>query len=201
MLDPRFVLLGAALTLIGSSRYALATVRGRTRPNRVTWFLWALAPLIGFVAQLDDGVGWPSVLTLSIGVGPAIIFVSSLVSTRSYWRITRFDLVCGAASLVALVVWLTVPDPEYAVVAAVLADLLAGIPTIRKAWSYPETEIATTFALGLANGVITLLTLDRWDLASWAFPAYLVALMTTMLVCIVGRPGPRLAGARTVVLP
>lgn len=200
MLDPRFVLLGAALTLIGSSGYAVATVRGRTRPNRVTWFLWALAPLIGFTAQVDDGVGWPAVLTLSIGVGPAIIFTSTFVNRRSYWRITRFDLLCGAASVVALVVWLAVPDPEPAVVAAVLADLLAGIPTIRKAWTHPETEIATTFALGLANGTITLLTLDRWDLASWAFPAYLVALMATLLVCIVGRPGPRLAGARAEAL-
>ena len=193
MIDPRFVLLGAALTLVGSSRYALATVRGRTQPNRVTWFLWALAPLIGFAAQLDDGVGWPSVLTLSIGVGPAIIFSSTFVNRRSYWRITGFDLVCGAASLGALVVWLAVPDPGAAVLAAVLADLLAGIPTIRKAWSHPETEIATPFALGLLNATITLLTLDRWDLSTWAFPVYLVALMVVLLACVLGRPGVRMA--------
>lgn len=178
------MLLGAALTLFGSSTYALATVRGRTRPNRMTWFLWAAAPLIGFAAQLDDGVGWPSVLTLSIGVGPVIIFASTFVNRRSYWRITTFDMVCGAASVVALVVWLAIPDPEPAVVAAVLADLLAGIPTIRKAWTHPETEIVAPFAFGLANGTITLLTLDRWDAAYSAFPLYIVVLMITLITCV-----------------
>ena len=45
---------------------------------------------------------------------------------------------------------------------AVLADLVAGVPTLRKAWSHPETENATVFVLSGLNGVITLLTIDTW---------------------------------------
>jgi hypothetical protein len=192
MIDPRFVLLGALLSLTGSLRYAWLTTQGRTRPNRVTWFLWALAPAIGFCAQLDEGVGLPSVLTLSIAVGPALIFASTFVNPAAYWQLGRIDLTCGLVSLLALVVWLGLDAAALAVVVAVLADLVAGIPTIRKAWTHPETEHPAVFVLGGLNGVIALLTIDTWTAATWAFPVYITALGTAVAVIVVLR-GPHAA--------
>lgn len=176
MLPGWCVFVGAALSLAGSLRYCQLTIAGRTRPNRVTWALWAAAPLIGFAAQVDDGVGLPSVLTLSIGVGPALVLASTFVNPAAYWRIRPFDVACGAVSVLALVVWLTLPDPTPAVVVAVLADLVAGVPTIRKAWTSPGTEAAAPFLLVGGNGAITLLTLERWAVSDWAFAVYIVVL-------------------------
>lgn len=185
MFPAELVFLGAALSLAGSLRYVQLTLRGRTRPNRVTWFLWAAAPLIGFAAQLDGGVGLPAVLTLSIGIGPALIFLSSFVNRDAYWQVTRFDLGCGAVSVLALVVWLSLEDPTTAVVVAMLADLVAGVPTIRKAWREPGTEAPAPFLLAGGNGAIALATLDTWEVASWVFPVYIVVLgwgVTAVLV-------------------
>ncbi|NHA66521.1 hypothetical protein [Phycicoccus flavus] len=187
MIDPRFVLLGALLSLVGSTRYAWLTVAGRTRPNRVTWILWATAPLVGFLAQLDEGVGWPAVLTLSIGLGPAVIAAATFVNPAAYWRVGRVDLACGLVSVLALGVWLTRDDPVGAVVLAVLADAVAGVPTIRKAWTHPWTENPVVFVLGAVNGYVTLLTIDRWDVAVWAFPAYLAVLGTGVGLVVVLR--------------
>lgn len=187
MIDPHFVFLGALLSLGGSSRYAWQTIRGRTQPNRVTWFLWTVAPAIGFVAALDDGVGLPAVLTLSVGLGPAIIFVSSFANRAAYWRISRFDLGCGAVSLIALGVYLSLDDPTPAIVFAVLADLMGGVPTIVKSWRSPASENPAVFALSGANGVITLLTIDHWDVATWAFPVYIVVIGIGLSLLIVVR--------------
>ena len=173
MIDGHFVILGALLSLAGSARYALQTVRGRTRPNRVTWFLWAAAPLIAFLAQLDGGVGLPSLMTLSVGIGPVIILLASFVNPLSCWRIAPFDVACGLASVIALIVWLSLGDATTAVVFAVMADVSAGIPTIRKAWSHPATENGTVYVLSAANAVVTLFTIGRWDVATWAFPVYI----------------------------
>lgn len=191
MIDGRFVILGALLSLAGSTRYAVQTVRGRTRPNRVTWLLWAVAPIIGFLAQLDGGVGLPSIMTLSVGVGPAIIFLASFVNRVSFWRIALFDVACGLASVVALVVWLSLGDPRSAVVFAVLADLLAGVPTIRKAWTDPATENGTVFVLSAANAAVTLFTIDRWDVATWAFPVYIAAIGASLFLIVQCRLGVR----------
>ena len=197
VIDPRFVLLGAALSLAGSIRYAWLTWQGRTRPNRVTWFLWAVAPGVGFAAQLDEGVGLPAVLTLSIGIGPALIFVASFTNAEAYWRIRPFDLGCGAVSLIALWLWLVLEQPVAAVCAAVLADLVAGLPTMVKAWRFPETENWAVYALGGANGVIALLTLDQWSLIEGAFPLYIASLGTGLAVVVLmpraGR-GARMSG-------
>lgn len=191
MIDGHFVILGALLSLAGSARYALQTVRGRTRPNRVTWFLWSTAPLIGFFAQLDGGVGLPAIMTLSVAVGPGIIFLASFVNPVSYWRIAPFDIACGLASVLALVVWLSLGDPSTAVVFAVLADLLAGVPTIRKGWSDPDSEHGAVFVLSAANAAITLFTIDRWDPATWAFPVYIAAIGASLFLIVQLRLGVR----------
>ncbi|QWC85153.1 hypothetical protein KLP28_16795 [Nocardioidaceae bacterium] len=195
MIDPRFVFLGALLSLAGSTRYAWLTWRGRTQPNRVTWFLWALAPAVGFAAQVDEGVGLPAVLTASIALGPALIFAASWTNAGAYWRVRRADLACGAVSLVALWLWLALDQPVAAVMAAVVADLVAGLPTVWKAWVFPETEHWAVYALGGGNGVIALLSLERWTVAGAAFPLYIAVLGTGVaLVVTLRAPAGRLVG-------
>ncbi|GAC70244.1 hypothetical protein [Gordonia soli] len=199
MIDPRFALLGAAFSMIGSSAYAVYTMRGLARPNRVSWFLWALAPLIGFAAQVDDGVGWPAVSTLAIGLGPVVILAASFANRTGYWRLTGFDLSCGAVSVLALVLWATFDDPVLAVATAVIADLVGGIPTIRKAWRHPDTERSVVYVFGALNGIITVLSLPQWTVAGAAFPAYLTCLGVgmTLVVRLRGRRRPTASRAST----
>ena len=190
MIDPAFVFLGALLSIVGSVRHAWLTVRGRTQPNRVSWFLWAAVPIIGFLAQLDEGVGLPAVLTLSIGVGPLIVFFASFVNPHSMWRLTRFDLWCGALAVVALLIWWGLGEAATAVLFAVAADAAAAIPTVRKAWRAPATESPVVYVLSGLNGVIALLTIREWNPATYAFPVYIVCL-TTILTVLIVRLRPR----------
>ena len=95
MINQHFVIVGALFNLVGSATYAFNTIKGKTKPNRVTWFLWALAPLIAFAAQLNEGVTWAALMTFMVGFGPLIIFISSFVNRKAYWKITKLDIVCG----------------------------------------------------------------------------------------------------------
>lgn len=38
------VMVSAAVSIGGASAYIRDTLKGTTKPNRVSWFLWALAP-------------------------------------------------------------------------------------------------------------------------------------------------------------
>ncbi|MBA4023550.1 MAG: hypothetical protein C0482_14410 [Gordonia sp.] len=189
MIDPRFVLIGAALSMVGSSWYAVLTVRGVVRPNRVSWFLWAAAPAIAFGAQVGDGVGLPAVTTLAVGLGPFVIFCASFANPSSYWRVSRFDLWCGVGAAVALLLWLVLDDPVLAVLTAVAADAIGGIPTVIKAWRRPDTERGFVYLFGTANGTLALLSLSAFDVAAVAFPLYLLLLGLTMcsIVSLRGR--------------
>ena len=191
MLDPRFVFLGAAIGLVGSGRYAVATLRGRSKPNRVTWLLWAAAPMIGFFAQLDSGVGLPSVLTLSAGVGPLMVLAASLLNRRSVARLTAFDFACGAVAAIAVVVWLALGDAPLAVLFAVAADAVGAVPTVRKAWRDPGSENTVFYVLIGVNAAITLLTLTDWSPQNGAFAAYMIALSLTLITVITARRSSR----------
>ena len=105
MIDPRFAILGALIVLTGNAAYARDTVRGETQPNRVSWMLWALAPMIAFAAQVAQGVGLDAVLTLAVGIGPLLVVAASFLDPKAYARVTPFDAGCAALSLIALGAW------------------------------------------------------------------------------------------------
>lgn len=178
MLDPKFVILGALLNLVGSTTYVWETLKGRTKPNRVTWFLWALAPLIAFAAELGEGVGIQALMTFMVGFGPLLIFLASFVNRKSYWKITTFDVVCGCMSLIALGLWAITQSGNLAIVFSIFADGLAAVPTVIKSYRDPQTENSTVFLLGAISAVITLLTITSWTFAHYAFPLYI------LLICL-----------------
>lgn len=187
MIHENWVLLGLALGLVGASRYALLALRGRVRPNLVTWSLWAAAPLIGFFAQLDSGAGMPALQTLGAGLGPLIVFIAGLLSRHGRVRVTPFDVGCGLFAAAALVAWIAAGDARYAVYLAIAADGVAAIPTLRKAWGDPWSEAVILYALtGTASG-ITLLTVTSWQPEVWSFAAYLLLLAVALIAVIIGR--------------
>lgn len=196
MINEKFVLIGALLNLTGSTTYALSTVKGKTKPNRVTWFLWATAPLIAFSAQLDQGVIWQSIMTFMVGFGPLLIFLASFVNRKSYWKITQLDITCGLISVLALVLWLVTGKGNIAIAFSILADLLAGVPTLIKAFHQPETEHHSVFRNGALSAVITLLTIKHWTFANAGFAVYIFLICIVLYALIRFRLGKRLALAK-----
>jgi 5-methylcytosine-specific restriction endonuclease McrA len=72
-----FAIAGAAVNFVACLSYIRAGLKGEATPNRVTWFLWALVPLIAGAAQLRAGVGISTLVVLSVGLGPACIVLAS----------------------------------------------------------------------------------------------------------------------------
>ena len=186
MIDPHFVLLGMALSLAGSFSYCRAMLRGRTRPNRVSWMLWALAPLVAFAAELSERVGLPSVLTLSVGVGPLCVFLCSFAVRAARWRIGAFDVACGVLSLCAIALWVISGRGTTAIALSIAADALAAIPTLLKALRAPDSEHGLPYLAGVANATITLFTIRHWSFSSAGFPVYIL-LMASLLYALARR--------------
>lgn len=107
MIDENFIYLGAILNVIGTGSYVIETLKGRAKPNRVTWFLWALAPLIAASAQFREGVGLIALSTFMNGFMPLLVLIASLMNKKAFWQASRFDYLCGSVSLFALILWLS----------------------------------------------------------------------------------------------
>lgn len=187
MLDPHWVFAGALLGLIGSIRYAVAITRGNVRPNLVTWSLWASAPLIGFLAQLDSGVGLPAMMTLAAGTGPLLVIITSLIARRHYAHLSIVDLVCAGVAVAALGVWLGLGKAPLAVFFAVSADAVAALPTLIKAWRHPDSENIFFYVLVGIGATITLMTIQAWTPQAWAFAVYQLSICVILVVLIATR--------------
>jgi len=185
MLDERFVLLGGAIQIVGSARYVLNVMRGHTIPHRLTWLLWSIAPIIAFSAELSKGVGLRSLMTLLVGVSPLVILVASLTTRHAgTWRITAFDAVCGALSVVGLILWQATGQGDVAIALSLGADAFAAAPTVRKALRAPQTESYGAYLGGAISAAVTLLTIRRWTFAEAAWPGYIFCVGTLLFVLI-----------------
>jgi hypothetical protein len=169
------VLLSAAISLSGAFAYIRDMLRGKSKPNLVTWGLWAFAPLIATGAAISaDSDLWATVRIFMSGFGPFLVFVAALFISQAYWKLSKFDYLCGAMSIVALVAWLIADEPVLAILFAAVADLFATIPTIFKAWKHPETETLYTYFVGLFTASIVIPAIPVWNIENSAFQVYLL---------------------------
>src|SRR3989442_12518333 len=128
MLDHRFALIGAIFTLLGNIGYAIDTYRGRTQPNRVSWTIWVLPPLVILAAEVHQRVGLESVLTFAVALGSLAVLIASFHNRPGHSRLVAPDLCCAAFALVSLALWALTSDPNLAILLSILAEWLAALP-------------------------------------------------------------------------
>lgn len=174
MLDERFVYLTLLLNLVGAVHYIVMILGGQVRPNRASWLLWTIAPAVVFAAELDQGVGLRTVMTFGIALGPLLVVVASFSTKAAYWKLGALDWACGGLSGLALVLWGVTDSAVVAIIFSIASDALAAVPTIMKAITHPHTENPLFFVCVSLGGALTLLTIQRWTFADWAFPVYIL---------------------------
>lgn len=189
-----FVVIGTAISAISGLGYLVSTITGQVHPNRVTFFMWSIAPLISSVAEVEQGGGLLAIQTLSMGVFPLLTLLASLTNPKAEWKLTKFDLLCGALSAVGLILWLITKVGNIAIILSILADGLAALPTILKTYRFPESEVAWpwfTTALGVG---VSVLTIKQWTLANYGFLVYSFAVVLLIALLAKFRPcSPRVA--------
>lgn len=178
-------ILGSVVSFICGSFYLVDTIRGTVQPNRVTWLLWTISPLISTFAAISAGTNWKPIMPVFMaGFMPLLVLIASFIDKESYWALGPLDYICGALSLLALVVWYMSKDPNLAIIFSILSDLMAAIPTYRKIWYYPNSEAPIFYAGGIFSDSTGLITATKWTIASVSFALYLILLDVSLLVLI-----------------
>ena len=179
------VLASALISLSGAAVYIRDMFRGKSKPNLVTWGLWGFAPLIATGAALSaDADMWATVRIFMSGFGPLLVFLAAFFVRQGYWKLSRFDYACGALSFIALGAWIGADSPILAILLAALADLFATLPTIFKAWKYPETETLYTYFVGLFTASIIIPAIPVWNIENAAFQVYLLVANTALFFIV-----------------
>lgn len=167
----------------GSLTYVRDTIKGRSKPNRMTYLIWSIGPLIAVAAGLAAGGSWALLPVFMAGFGPLCIFLASFVNPNAYWRLRWFDYGCGALAILALVLWRITDDPIIAIIFAIGADALALIPTAIKSWRFPETETGIAYILAFLN-VCVGIAISSHSQSEILFLSYLFIADLTCVIAI-----------------
>jgi len=175
------VVLGAVIHIAGTLYYVRQTYLGITKPNRVTWFMWALTAFVAYAAAIADGVGLAALPVLMAGIGPLLVFLVSFVNANAYWKLGALDYLCGISATTALVLWVVTSNPVLAILFAIIGETFATAPTLLKAWRFPETETGVSYATASFSMFTGIISVPFLSFSSLAFPLYIIG-MNVLLI-------------------
>ncbi len=165
---------GSLLFAVGNLVYAAAIIRGKAKPNVVSWAIWSTQGALLGASFIGSGGSPTHTLVLMCDHGGAIlvalILIFRAVRLKEYQQVEKLDLFCLAVALAAVGVYAVWREPVCCQGMLAIPDVIAGGLTIKKAWVAPSTEDAGTWVIFSLAGVLNLLLVQTWTLRTAFVP-------------------------------
>ena len=182
MLPDYCAIIGAIIGSLGGLYYIYETILGKAQPNRITWLLWGIFPLVIFVAQRAQGAESVSWASFAAGFTPLLIVAASFLNKKAYWKSEPRDYGLMAAAIVGIILWAITDQPNLAILFSLLADALAGVPTLIKAYRHPHSESWIAYAVSAFGFGISFLSVQTYTFENATFVGYVFILNSALAV-------------------
>jgi hypothetical protein len=178
-------LLSVALAILAAIIYIAQTLRGEVRPHPLSWFLFGILSLTGYLVQRDEGARQGSWTLMAMTI-ICFLFVAASVARgeRSFSRREWAFAVAGGA---VFVVYLFTRQSNVAAAMTTLVDALGYGPTFVRGWSQPKKDSVASFALNGIKFVPSLMAMDPISFATSFYPATLMVLNAAVAIMLVMR--------------
>lgn len=178
--------IAAVLAFIGNISYLKDVIKGVVCPHPYTWFIWSIVSMTTFLGGLVKGAG---IGALPTGIAEGFTIIIFLFSLKYLFKgkaghIRKVDHYFLAVALIGLVPWALTKDPTISVIIVVLIDIVAFIPTLRKAWLHPETERPLLYEMNTARHILTLFSLQSYNIATMFHSMAMICSNTLMAAFI-----------------
>jgi hypothetical protein len=174
-----------AIALGGFVPYLVSIARGRTVPNRATWWIWTVVGTMLCASYYAAGARDSIWVPLGYVIGP---LATALLALRyGEGGSSHFDRACLAGAAGALLLWWLSGSPLVGLVASIAVDAAGALPTLRKTYLEPWTESGPTWSIFLLANALNLAALDAWSLDTALYPLYLFGVSLGM-VALIYRP-------------
>ena len=154
--------------------------RGETKPNAVSFGLWAVLGIIAVIAQFKAGASW-SVVIVILMTANCLIIAALALAGYGYREYGMLDFMCLALAILAIVGWQLTGQPVLAIALSVVADLFAAIPTIVKAYKVPKSEHVLGWLLITIASFFGVMSTEILDAANLLYPVYALLMNGTIL--------------------
>jgi hypothetical protein len=180
-----FIIISSILTLAAVIPYIRDILKKKTKPRVVSWFTWSLLAGISAAASFSAHQYPAAILSISSCIECLAIVILGFKNGDKHFEF--FDVACQIGAFTGLILWWIYNSPAIAIVAAILIDFIAGLPTLRHAWRRPNEETWATYALSGLGAAFTLAAVNNYMITSAANPIYLVLMNAAFTVVILTR--------------
>lgn len=150
--------------------YITAIIKGKARPSRATWFIWAVIGIILAVSYKASGAEDTIWVAISEAVAPSIIAL--LAIKYGVGGTEKTDIFAFGGSLFSLFLWWYFDSPVMVLVTNLAIDLFAAIPTIKKSWTKPQEEDRFAWTITQTGNLFNLFAIDKLIFGIMIYPVY-----------------------------
>lgn len=173
-----FAIIAALLAVAGNVPYLRDTIRQKIKPHPYTWLVWSIVSGVTFFGQVTKGAG---LAAIAFGVSEIFTIIIFLFSLRyGFKNIPKKDSYFLIAALLGIIPWIILKDPTWSVVIMVAIDLIAFIPTLKKAWDKPKTETPILYGSNVLRHSLSLLALSSYNVATMLHSIAMIVTNTIM---------------------
>ena len=109
------------------------------------------------------------------------------IITNGILSFERFDIGCLIFAGGGLGLWYIFNSPAIAIVAVIIIDVIAGLPTLRHVWKTPQEETLVEFLMAGAASCLTVLAATSMEITAIAYPLYILIFDGTIATIIILR--------------
>jgi hypothetical protein len=171
--------IAAVIAIAGNLPYVRDAFTRRVKPHPYTWLVWTIVSAIVFFGQIAKGAGIGALPAGVAEIFTIIIFLFSLQYGFKY--VKKTDKYFLIAALLGIIPWLIYDNPTISIIIAVTIDLIAFVPTIRKTYLHPDTETPILYGSNVLRHVLTLFSLQAYNIATMLHSIAMIITNTTMV--------------------
>lgn len=165
-------IVASILCLVAFFPYITTILKGTTKPNRASWWIWVTLGTVLCASYYSTGGGitlWAFVFTV---LGQLIVAILSLKSGEGGW--SNLDRTCLVGAGVSLLLWLWFDDPFVALLFGITIDIFAVVPTIKKSYLDPESEDLLYWIIYGLGTFLNIFTVENWSFQVILWPIYVL---------------------------
>lgn len=180
-----FLVLSVFFIFASVAPYIIDILKGKTKPNIVSWLTWTMLTLAATIAEIVAGEYVTAIVTAASAASTLSIVLLGLYYGHA--KYSTFDVVCQIGVLFGFVLWYVFNSPLAAVLAALIIDFIGALPTVRHSWLKPHEETWVTFVISSIGALFAVFAVNTYSLISLSYPIYLLIMNTIIAAVIIYR--------------
>jgi len=155
---------------------------GKTKPERMSWLIWAILGSIAFFSQLAKGASYSLFLVGAQAIGDLLVFI--LAIKYGLGGFLKRDIFALIGSGVGLFLWYITKEAAIALFIIIFIDATGAILTVLKSYEKPSTETISSWVLTFIGGFFACIAVGSLNFILLAFPFYICLASLSILITI-----------------